>query len=333
MRVKRTKIKLGVRVMAVLGMLLLPNFFVHAQEIDLKTNIGPKQRKIGEAIDLSLSLEYQAKQNKISLPILPSAVNGFEELDQQKNDTTITNGRVKILIQKKYAHFDSGQWNFPALEFKILPQNEAQAYSIYSDSVKIDIQNVGANQLEEDESIVEVEEPWFEKIKAWLYGLLGLVLFLLLALFAWKYWKRRKAKGGKKKKAELRPWEQAMQSIDELAVKELWLRDAAKEHHTELTAIVRQYIEEAFEIDCFEKTSQEIISACKKFLQKRKYKKRSEELQKLRTLFTMADLVKFAKSTPTPEDHVQAMEEARSFVESTKEIFIEEERLEKMQNG
>ncbi|GBL34420.1 hypothetical protein EMGBS15_00150 [Filimonas sp.] len=100
----------------------------------------------------------------------------------------------------------------------------------------------------------------------------------------------------------LLPHEKALQSLERIDKQQLWQSGLDKQYHTLLSDVVRLYLEEQFNMDCFEKTSAEIIQQVKKV------KALSTSRQSLRTIFETADMVKFAKGQPYPEEHIQSME-------------------------
>ncbi len=107
----------------------------------------------------------------------------------------------------------------------------------------------------------------------------------------------------------------ALQSLERIEDEQLWQSGLDKQYHTILTDVVRLYLEEQFNMDCFEKTSAEIIQQVKKI------KALSTSRQSLRTIFETADMVKFAKGQPVPEEHIQSMELAKDVInESYKKI-------------
>jgi hypothetical protein len=79
-----------------------------------------------------------------------------------------------------------------------------------------------------------------------------------------------------------------------------------------LTDILRKYLENQFRILAMEFTSAEIMENLKE-----KTGVGVDALETLGKVLTMADLVKFAKYTPLPEDHEQSMENAVDFVNKT----------------
>lgn len=104
------------------------------------------------------------------------------------------------------------------------------------------------------------------------------------------------------------PYERASEALEDLRERRLWQAGKVKEYHTELTDIVRRFIEEATGIRATDMTSSECLDAVESG-------EWGVESGLLRELFMMADMVKFAKSEPLPHEHEASMKAATEFVE------------------
>jgi len=106
----------------------------------------------------------------------------------------------------------------------------------------------------------------------------------------------------------------AQEKLDTLKEKALWQQGQIKEYQSELTHIIREYLENRFEIRALESTTDEIARDLKdKGLDDGDKKKLSDILQ-------IADLVKFAKAKPDVNIHDEFFNDAVDFVLRTKEI-------------
>lgn len=110
----------------------------------------------------------------------------------------------------------------------------------------------------------------------------------------------------------LPPHTRALNSLEELRQKQLWQQGKAKEYHTELTDIVRKYLEEAYGIQSVEMTTDQTLDA---FGGCAAHTAETESL--LRQMLQTADMVKFAKSEPLPYQHDLSLTQAVKFVQST----------------
>ena len=109
-----------------------------------------------------------------------------------------------------------------------------------------------------------------------------------------------------------KPHELALMELEKLRVKKLWQAGKMKDYHTELTDILRKYIEDRFHLMAMESTSSEILDDLEK---KTGISKECREM--LSRILILADLVKFAKYIPLPEDHEQSMEYSVDFINKT----------------
>lgn len=106
----------------------------------------------------------------------------------------------------------------------------------------------------------------------------------------------------------------ALEALRVLKEKGKWQRGLLKEYHTDLSDIVRTYIEERFNLMAHERTSKEIISDLKR------YGISSDALNVLSSALQVADMAKFAKYKPLPEENENAWLQISAFIEKTAEV-------------
>jgi hypothetical protein len=106
----------------------------------------------------------------------------------------------------------------------------------------------------------------------------------------------------------------ALEALKKLKEKEKWQRGLLKEYHTDLSDIVRTYIEERFNLMAHERTSKEIINDLKR------YGISSDALNVLSASLQVADMAKFAKYKPLPEENENAWLQISAFIEKTAEV-------------
>ncbi len=309
------------------------SFTVKAQEVKLETKVDKREILIGDQISYQNKIQFNPQKFRVQLAPVPDTFNLFEVVDRKKVDTVVKQDELVLTQETTLIHFDSGVWYIPSQKFVITPLDGGNTYELLSDSIPILVNTIDADTSKPIKPIYDIiaaQRPWWEK---WLYPVLGLIALVIIGGLIYYLIKKNKNKptAPKVKKTYVAPWDAANRALQKLVDEELWLHGQEKQHHTKLTDIVRTYLEDALGLDCFEKTSQEIITAVKKSLQKKKYKKRGEELDKLRTIFWTADLVKFAKSKPTEQEHQRSNEQAFSFVESTA-TFLKQETKDPKNN-
>ena len=112
---------------------------------------------------------------------------------------------------------------------------------------------------------------------------------------------------------------------------ELWQQGQIKEYLTKLTFIIREYLENRFDIPALESTSAQI-------LQQMRAVSLAENLQlQLRELFQTADLVKFAKAEPPSQFLENSFEKATNLVRTTQseanKIWVELSKIGALKNS
>lgn len=120
------------------------------------------------------------------------------------------------------------------------------------------------------------------------------------------------------------PEERALQTLEALRVERLWQSGRVKEYHTRLTDAVRQFIEESTGIRATDMTSDECVDALTG---------KNINVSALRDIFNTADMVKFAKSEPSPHEHERSMDEAVGFVGEMWQVVKPAENKEEVKNA
>lgn len=109
----------------------------------------------------------------------------------------------------------------------------------------------------------------------------------------------------------------AMNQLQELKSKELWQKGDIKTYQSELTYIIRSYLENRYKINALENTTNQIVQDLKKL-------NLTDELRgELQKILQVADLVKFAKAEPTGDVHEKFMNKATEFIKATKKSDLE----------
>ena len=104
----------------------------------------------------------------------------------------------------------------------------------------------------------------------------------------------------------------ALDALETLRQQQLWQQGRVKDYHTQLTDIVRNYLEETYSIPSTEMTSDQTLDAfhsCSAYTE--------EASSQLQQMLQTADMVKFAKSQPQPYQHDLSMTQAVNFVKLT----------------
>ena len=145
------------------------------------------------------------------------------------------------------------------------------------------------------------------------YGwILVVVALAIWGIFIWI--KKKKAHVGivEKVAPKIPIHEEFLTLLDAIKAKQLWLKGNIKQHHTEISDAIRNYIAKRYAINALELTSTQTLNLL------RRERIAPEQKEKLKILLTLSDLVKFAKEQPTPEENERLIDDAKAFILSTK---------------
>lgn len=178
-------------------------------------------------------------------------------------------------------------------------------------------------ELESDSlDIAPIKDIVYEKknisdyfIYMWIAGIL-LSLFLLGLLI--KYLNRPKEIEEIHIEIKRPAHEIAIEKLHDLGDKELWQKGEVKAYQSELTYIIREYLENRYDIMALESTTDDIVNE----LSGKEFDPTDEK--NLREILQVADLVKFAKAKPEASIHQRFLDSAMGFVRKTKAAVVEE---------
>jgi hypothetical protein len=98
----------------------------------------------------------------------------------------------------------------------------------------------------------------------------------------------------------------------------LWEKGEVKEFHVQLTFILREYLENRFNIPALESTSNEIIRDLKLASLS------ADQMKTVDQILNIADWVKFAKGIPEENANALALDNTLDLVYATKSEYVEE---------
>ncbi|MCF8332981.1 MAG: hypothetical protein K9I47_02440, partial [Bacteroidales bacterium] len=208
--------------------------------------------------------------------------------------------------------FDTGYIAIPRFQFGYGEKTITD--TLQSEPLLLHVNSVKVDTTKEIKAIKgPMEAPLtFAEILPWILGALALLLILLAIWYVRKKKKEQKPVFQPKAKPKDPPHVEAMKSLEALRKKKLWQNGKVKEYYSELTHILRVYIERKFEIQAVESTSNEILHDLKQF------DIDSQLYGQLEDCLVTSDMVKFARMEPLPQEHEKSYNTVVAFVEQTK---------------
>lgn len=296
--------------------ILLTCFFSFSQNEMVKASIDTANIRIGEQFNLKI---WVGKTKNVILPKLQ--LKGLEIVDSTKIDT------LKNSLIRKYilTGFDSGSFYIPRQQ--IFVRNQA----FLTDSLLVNVATIAIDTTKIKKFAIKSikSEPYiFDDFKIYIY----LLLTALAIIGFWVYWfviRKQKEEEEVATYSTLPPYEEAIFRLNELDEKLLWQNNKIKEYYSELTEIVRGYIERELKVPALERTTDEIIETLTDFNDSQSIITSKETIKKLKELLQEADLVKFAKSKPLALEIEEDRKDAENVISNLKpKPIIEDDELE-----
>ena len=269
---------------------------------------------IGDQTDLHLRATSEVGE-QVQMPMLGEhLIPGIEIVDRTIVDTTtLSDGRVQYNQYLTLTSFEDSLFYIEPLPFV------SGDDTVWSESLMLNV----VQPFEMDSADLAITDiKGIYRAPIWWWGFLRWVLLALAVAgvgvggyYLITYLQSRMGKRDEDAVAvePLRPAEEvALEKLDAIREQKIWQTGQIKEYHTQLTDVVREYIARRFEVSSAEQTSDETLRAMRPLLSDNK-----DLYEQLRKMLTLADLVKFAKWTTTPDENELSLRSAYTFVKET----------------
>ena len=278
---------------------------------------------IGDQTDLHLRATCEVGE-QVQMPLLnDNLIPGIEIVDRTIIDTTqLKDGRVQYDQYMTLTSFEDSLFYIAPLPFV------SSGDTVWSESLMLNV----VQPFEMDSTDIAITDiKGIYKAPIWWWGIFRWVLLALAiagigigGYYLISYLRRRygDVPAVVVPTEPLRPADEvALEKLDAIREQKIWQSGQVKEYYTQLTDVVREYIARRFEVSSTEQTSDETLRAMRVLLTDKK-----ELYDNLRKMLTLADLVKFAKWTTTPDENEISLRNAYTFVKET--TLVEEVKSE-----
>lgn len=285
------------------------------QEVSLRSVLESDTILIGDQVHYTLEV-IQPVGLQVQLPEYKDTIIGeIEVLESRLPDTSkINDETIQILKHFLITSFEEGFYVIPGpkVSFEVAAgEEELLGQELYLQVLTMPVDT--------SKGIYDIKLPYqapltFQEVLPYLIG--GVVLVAIIFLLIWliRKWKRKK-RGYIPKKAIEPPYVIALRELDRLKEAKLWQKNKVKPFHTRLTDVLRNYLEGRYDINAMEQTTTETLTSLKGsgFNDNRLFSKLNEILD-------LADLVKFAKFKPLPQENETSLLDAYIFINETKPV-------------
>lgn len=280
---------------------------LQAQPPSLSVRVDAQKIVVGDQLRYFITLNTQKQAASVQWPKFADTFNSLEIVDKGKIDTIVTGNQIQYKQRLLITGFDSGSFLIPRFPFV---RNASD--TLFTDSFRVEVRTVDVDTtkaFKEIKGVAEVQVSWRDYIGIIAGIAIAVVVLVLLIVYLLK---RRKPAVVPEAIPEETVDQKALRLLDELDAKQLWQQDKPKQYYTELSEIVRQYIEVRFQTNAMELTTDELLRVAKK------HREMTFFISSLKPLLHAADLAKFAKANPLPQEHIEALDLARNFIRVSK---------------
>lgn len=284
---------------------------VYGEGTAVQFAVRVSETEITTAEDLTLELETRAgEQWRVSFPQVAEELGGFRVVDREPEDRDLRpDGTLVSTRTYRLEPFLAGEYTIPSFELGFGEPGTEFSFMLVSEEIEVEVESelpptVGEQDIEDIEGPQELADNRWR----WVAGGAGGAALLAVAAVVFVVRTRRRGTGGRREPKKP-PWREAQEELDALLADDT--RHEVDVLYTELTRILRHYIERRFEIRAPERTTEEFIEEAR----------HSEQLapfrESLEDFLTHADLVKFAGYAPSEQEIGRSVEACRNFIEMT----------------
>jgi len=296
-------------------LLILVSFTGLSQEPAVSTRLDTNDILIGDQTGLLITASFPQNM-RLAWPVFQDTLTGNIEVIKVEPADTVKDKRenlTRVTQRVIITSFDSGYHKIPPLSFLYAKEGDTSIQYVSTLPLYLKVNTV---EVDTTAAIKPIKAPLrapltFREVFPWV---LGALLIALVAWFVYYYFRKRK-KHQPLFAPRLKPTrpahELALEGLEELRHRKLWQSGKTKEYYTEMTDIVREYIENRFRVRAVEMTTEEILDGLKG------ENINTDAFDKLRQTLILADLVKFAREQPLPLENDLTLNNSIDFVRET----------------
>ena len=265
--------------------------FSLAANSQVTSSIDSTAIKIGE----ELRYKIQVDVDSTSLVVF-SEEQTFQPLEVVNSypvDSTKKGRYYKLTKTYGLTQFDSGAYTIPKQKI-IIGDNV-----YYTDSLKVQVNPVTVDTTKQ--KLFNIKPiTVVKKTRSGLWSGLAFFMLILLIIGGLLYWFiwRKKPLTEAEKIAALPPYERAKLALEKLDEERYFENKEIKRFYSDLTLILRQYLDEKVYDQSLESTTDELVFRLKTLQAANQITLSANTIRNIETILKRADLVKFAKSKP-----------------------------------
>lgn len=302
------KIKLQKFFLLALGVIAFSASSVQAQNLKEYTTVDSLQ--VGDTFDYAITLDRNQDYDEITFPDSSDFGPDFEIRSRKQYKVSA----YKDSVHYKLQFFGTADTTIPALTVNLIQQQDTT--SLYTNPIPVKFKTV----LAKDDQKLRPLKPIFDFAAAWWPYILGFIILMIAGYYLYQYYLKVQEQGKPKESKTfepvpfVNPLQELQKSIKQLDRMEFASQEDFKKFYIDLGDAIRQYYESLYNIPALESTSRELLDML-----------RSGNIDEnlvadTRAVLQEADMVKFAKFTPTTDQADRALKKAYNFLERARDV-------------
>ena len=257
----------------------------------VKTEVDTTKIRVGEQINYKINVEADST----ALVVFPEGQTfmPLENVEALKIDTTKKDAKFLLSRIYKLTQFDSGSYTIPRQKIIIGDK------PFFTDSLRINVNTIKVDTTKQ--KLYDIK-PIFGVEKSggnwWKWLIASIVALALIALLLYWFIWRKKPLTEEEEIALLPPYDRAKLALKKLDESQYLIRSEVKVYYSELTFVIKKYLDEKVYDRALESTSDELITRLQLLKDGNQVPLSKDTIKNIESILKRADLVKFAKSAP-----------------------------------
>lgn len=295
-------------------------YHISSQGFTVDAKIDSAQLWIGQQASIHFEITHRNKI-RVQSPVFSDVIIPGIELVTQKKVDSLKSPDGLLVVRESYVitSFEDSLYLVPAFPF-VAGDDTVWSPSLSLKVIQPFVIDTASQQITDIKDVLKPRLSLLYILKKLLPWIAAFWLIIVVTILTVYFIKR------KKKKADIiaaftePPYVIALRKLEGIRIDKAWAQGRYKEYYTAITDVLREYIGNIYDLPAMEMTSDEIITHLS-FIKN----EHSTAYASLRQVLQLADLVKFAKWVPLPEENENSLSWAVMFVNQTK---TEEEKKE-----
>ena len=288
-----------------------------AQVPTVKTTVDKNDILIGQQIHYKVETSMPDNTYRLSWFSVPDSFGNFVPIIKEKIDSSYANGNLNFSQEIIITSFDSGRQVIPPLPLSVSMLQGDSAFTIYTDSIPINVGYSPADStlpFHDIKNIIEVKKTFHW----WIWALVALGIIILTILIIYVIRKSKKKKDIEIFESKIPPYDEAMQLLEELQKDNLLEKQEFKEYHTSLSDIFKRYLSRKNNINQMYLTTDELL------IELNQIGLSKEKIASFANCLRMGNAVKFARFIPADFENQKCFSEVKEMITNINNIETKE---------